>query len=91
MLTTIFKRSKVEISEIRHNGAKLLVYNVDKGAVMPDIQYMIGKKVEVFANGIIYSGELIEVSDVEVYLKGSMQWLSLPASAVSEIRLAESE
>jgi hypothetical protein len=50
---------------------------------------MIGKKVEVSANGIIYSGELIEVSDVEVYLKGSMQWLSLPASSVSEIRLSE--
>jgi len=58
---------------------------------MPDIQYMIGKKVEVSANGIIYSGELIEVSDVEVYLKGSMQWLSLPVSSVSEIRLAGSE
>ncbi|HYA85867.1 MAG TPA: hypothetical protein VEI57_02225 [Nitrospirota bacterium] len=58
---------------------------------MPDIQYMIGKKVEVSANGIIYSGELIEVSDVEVYLKGSMQWLSLPVSTISEIRLAESE
>jgi hypothetical protein len=52
---------------------------------------MIGKKVEVSANGIIYSGELIEVSDVEVYLKGSMQWLSLPASSVSEIRLSEPE
>jgi hypothetical protein len=58
---------------------------------MPDIQKMIGKKVEVSANGIIYSGELIEVSDVEVYLKGSMQWLSLPASSVSEIRLTEPE
>ncbi len=58
---------------------------------MPGIQEMIGKKVEVSANGIIYSGELIEVSDVEVYLKGSMQWLSLPTSSVSEIRLAESK
>jgi hypothetical protein len=58
---------------------------------MPDIQNMIGKKVEIFANGIIYSGELIEVSDVEIYLKGTMQWLSLPASSVSEIRLAESK
>lgn len=58
---------------------------------MPAIQDMIGKKVEVSANGIIYSGELIEVSDVEVYLKGSMQWLSLPASSVSEIRLTEPE
>ncbi len=61
----------------------------NKGEDMPDIQDMIGRKVDVFANGIIYSGELIEVSDVEVYLKGSMQWLSLPASSISEIRLAE--
>jgi hypothetical protein len=56
---------------------------------MPDIQSMVGKNVEVSANGIIYSGELIEVSDVEVYLKGSMQWLSLPTSSVSEIRLKD--
>ncbi len=56
---------------------------------MSDIQTMVGKKVLVTANGIVYSGELIEVSDVEVYLKGSMQWLSLPASSVSDIKLAE--
>jgi hypothetical protein len=56
---------------------------------MQDIQSMVGKKVEVSANGIIYSGELIEVSDVEVYLKGAMQWLSLPTSSVSEIRLKD--
>lgn len=58
---------------------------------MSDIQSMVGKKVQVSANGIIYSGELIEVSDVEVYLKGTMQWLSLPVSSVSEIWLAEPE
>ncbi len=56
---------------------------------MSDIQTMVGKKVLVTANGIIYSGELIEVSDVEVYLKESMQWLSLPISSVSDIKLAE--
>ena len=56
---------------------------------MSDLQSMVGKKVLVTANGIIYSGELIEVSDVEVYLKGSMQWLSLPVSTVSNIKLAE--
>jgi len=55
---------------------------------MPDIQSMIGKEVEVIANGMKYTGVLIEVSDVEVHLKGSMQWMSLPASSVSEIRLS---
>ncbi len=58
---------------------------------MPDIQTMIGKEVEVIANGMKYAGVLIEVSDVEVHLKGSFQWISLPVSSVSEIILKGSE
>ena len=53
---------------------------------MPDIQAMIGKEVEVTANGMKYTGVLIEVSDVEVHLKGSFQWISLPISSVSDIK-----
>jgi len=56
---------------------------------MSDIQSMIGKEVEVIANGMKYTGVLIEVSDVDVHLKGSMQWMSLPASSVSQIRLKQ--
>ena len=55
---------------------------------MPDIQSMIGKEVEVIANGVTYRGVLIEVSDTEVHLKSTMQWMSLPASGVSSVRLA---
>jgi hypothetical protein len=58
---------------------------------MPDIQSMIGKEVEVIANGMNYSGVLIEVSDVEVHLKNPFQWISLPVTAVSEVRLKGSE
>jgi hypothetical protein len=58
---------------------------------MAEIQSMIGKEVDVIANGTKYSGVLIEVSDAEVHLKGSMQWISLPASSVSEIKLKGSE
>ena len=54
---------------------------------MQDIQSMIGKEVEVIANGVQYAGVLIEVSDVEVHLKGLMQWIALPASSVSLIKL----
>ena len=54
---------------------------------MADIQSMIGKEVEVIANGMQYAGVLIEVSDVEVHLKGLMQWIALPASSVSSIKL----
>ncbi len=55
---------------------------------MPDIQNMIGKEVEVLANGTTYRGVLVEVSDAEVHLKSMMQWMSLPVSSVSAIRLA---
>ncbi len=54
---------------------------------MPDIQSMIGKEVEVLASGTTYRGILIEVSDTEVHLKTSMQWISLPASSVSAVKL----
>jgi hypothetical protein len=54
---------------------------------MADIQSMIGKEVEVIANGMEYTGVLIEVSDAEVHLKGSFQWIALPASSVSLIKL----
>ncbi len=54
---------------------------------MPDIQSMIGKEVEVIANGMKYAGVLIEVSDVEVHLKSSTQWIALPVSSVGTITL----
>ncbi len=55
---------------------------------MADIQSMIGKEVEVIANGVTYRGVLMEVSDTEVHLKSTMQWMSLPASTVSVVKLA---
>jgi hypothetical protein len=53
---------------------------------MPDIQGMIGKEVEVIANGMAYRGVLIEVSDADVHIRTSMQWVSLPVSSVSAIK-----
>ena len=55
---------------------------------MPDIQSMVGKEVEVIANGVSYRGILVEVSDTEVSIKCMMQWVSLPVSAVGAIRIA---
>lgn len=55
---------------------------------MADIQSMIGKEVEVIANGMTYRGVLVEVSDVDVHLKSTMQWMSLPASSVTSVKLA---
>jgi len=58
---------------------------------MPDIQAMIGKEVEVTANGMQYTGVLIEVSETEVHLKGSFQWISLQVSSVNDIKLKSND
>lgn len=55
---------------------------------MPEIREMIGKEVEVISNGVSYRGVLIEVSDTEVHIRTSMQWLSLPVSSVTAINQA---
>jgi hypothetical protein len=56
---------------------------------MPEIQHMIGKEVIVMANGMRYTGVLVEVSDAEVHLKGTYQWIMLPASSVGSITLED--
>ncbi len=53
---------------------------------MPNIHEMLGKEVEVLANGMTYRGVLMEVSETEVHLKTMMQWMTLSISAVSDIR-----
>ena len=54
---------------------------------MPDIQSMLNKEVEVFANGVRYTGVLVEVSETEVHLKSTLQWISLPTVSVTQIKL----
>lgn len=54
-----------------------------------DIQNMLGREVDLFANGIIYRGELVEVSDESIFLKTPAQWIELPLSAVSNVRPAD--
>jgi hypothetical protein len=56
---------------------------------MSDIRTMIGNEVIVSANGVQYTGVLIEVSDSEVYLKSPFQWITLPVSSVGDIRLSK--
>lgn len=56
---------------------------------MQDVQEMIGKEVMVTSNGMRYRGVLIEVSDVEVHIRSQLQYVSLPASSVTDVVLAE--
>ena len=58
---------------------------------MPDIIEMIGKEVEVSANGVVYRGVLIEVSDTELHLKGMLGYVSLPVISVTSVRPAEAK
>jgi hypothetical protein len=58
---------------------------------LTDIESMMGKEVEVIANGVSYRGVLVEVSETEVSLKSMMQWISLPVSSVITVRLAGQE
>jgi hypothetical protein len=56
---------------------------------MRDVREMLGREVEVLAHGMTYRGVLVEVSDTEVHLRTPLQWVSLPASIVGEIKLRE--
>ena len=57
---------------------------------MPDIQSMLNKEVVVIANGVSYTGVLVEVSETEVHLKTTLQWISLPTTSVLQIKLKNS-
>jgi hypothetical protein len=64
--------------------------NRKKGYSMAEITELIGKEVEVSANGVSYRGVLVEVSDSEVHLKGTLGYISLPTSSVGGVWLADS-
>lgn len=53
---------------------------------MDDLIRLINKEVIVEADGIIYRGELIEVSEQEVFLKSEYGWITIPMEKISSIR-----
>ncbi len=53
-----------------------------------DLMGLIGKEVEVTAQGVLYRGTLVEVSETEVFLKGELGWIQLQVELVSSIRPA---
>ena len=50
---------------------------------------MIGKRVRVMANDIIYTGLLIEVSETSVELQCDVQWVTIPVDSISSIEVDE--
>ena len=51
-----------------------------------DIAALIGKEVDVTADGMLYRGTLIEISESEVFLQGSLGWMQLSMDLISDIR-----
>lgn len=47
---------------------------------------LIGKTVEVTANGIVYVGRFVEMSETEVNLETESGWVVIPIDHVADIR-----
>jgi hypothetical protein len=50
---------------------------------------LLGKQVEVIANGISYTGRFVEISEEEVHLESESGWVVIPVERVAVIREAE--
>lgn len=49
-------------------------------------QHLIGKAVEVRADGILYRGKFVEMTDTDLKLRGPTGWLILDVQKVSSIK-----
>ncbi len=50
---------------------------------------LIGKYVEVIANGITYAGKLVEIGENEVFIEADSGWIVIPVENVSDIKEKE--
>jgi len=51
-----------------------------------NLMTLIGKDVEIEADGMIYQGKLIEISDEDVFLQGPMGWIQIPVQTVKTVK-----
>jgi hypothetical protein len=58
---------------------------------MKDIlENLMGQKVEVTYEGIVYRGILMGTNEDEIFLQTVMEWISLPLEGVALVKKAES-
>jgi len=57
--------------------------------MMDDLENLMGQKVEVIYEGIVYRGVLMGAGDDEIHLQTLMEWVSLPLDGVATIRKSE--
>ena len=50
---------------------------------------LLGKCVEVIANDITYTGNLVEIGETDVYLEGESGWIVIPVDRIVSIRKKE--
>jgi hypothetical protein len=50
---------------------------------------LMGQKVEVIYEGIVYRGLLVAASESEIHLQTIMEWVSLPLEGIMTIKKAE--
>jgi len=55
----------------------------------PSINSLMGRKVRVVADGIVYHGVLKEVSEDTVDLQGDTQWITIPVEKIDAITMDE--
>lgn len=54
------------------------------------MQELIGREVEVLSTeGVAYKGILVEVGEVEVYIRSEGGWIVVPTGKVIDIRAVE--
>jgi hypothetical protein len=51
-----------------------------------EIDLLKGQNVEMMANGLLYTGVLIEASEESISLQTSMQWMEIPMDQIAWIR-----
>ena len=51
-------------------------------------QRLMGRAVEVMADGILYKGTFVEMTDEDVKLRGPTGWIILPTMKVSSVKEA---
>ena len=54
-----------------------------------DYQSLVGREVEIVAEGMVYHGRLVEMGEEDIYLESASGWTTIRVERVSSVRLAK--
>ena len=58
-------------------------------AMRDALENLMGQKVEVIYEGIVYRGVLMAATADEIHLQTLMEWISLPIEGITDVKKAE--